>query len=213
MKKLLCFLLVGLFAACLTACSSNGSFSSEADNLPALENSAPDVTDDAPLSASDPSLSESSDPSFVESSTSKEEVSPDADVSPSLEEETSNEKSEEQNTFYVTAGGETFSATFADNSGAQALKELLAGGDITIEMRDYGGFEKVGPLGQSLPTENSQTTTRAGDIVLYQGDQIVMFYGPNSWSYTRLGKIDDLTGWEDALGSGDITVTFSLQRE
>ena len=118
-----------------------------------------------------------------------------------------------QNTFYVTVGGEIFSASFADNSGAQALKELLAGGDITIQMSDYGGFEKVGSLGQSLPTENSQTTTQAGDIVLYQGNQIVIFYGSNSWSYTRLGKIDDLTGWEEALGTGDIGVTFSLQGE
>ena len=106
-------------------------------------------------------------------------------------------------------GEKTFSATFADNSGAQALKELLAGGDITIEMSDYGGFEKVGSLGQSLPASNSQTTTQAGDIVLYQGNQIVMFYGSNSWSYTRLGKVDDLTGWEEALGKGTVSVTLS----
>ena len=76
----------------------------------------------------------------------------------------------------------------------------------------YGGFEKVGPLEQRLPTENAQTTTQAGDIVLYQGDQIVLFYGSNSWSYTRLGKIDDLTGWAEALGGGDLSVTFSLQK-
>ncbi len=108
----------------------------------------------------------------------------------------------QQSTFYVTAGGETFSATFADNSGAQALKELLADGDITIRMSDYGGFEKVGSLGRSLPTSNSQTTTQAGDIVLYQGNQIVMFYGSNTWSCTRLARIENLTGWRDALGSG-----------
>ena len=61
----------------------------------------------------------------------------------------------------------------------------------------------------NLTTSNSQTTTSAGDIVLYNGNQIVIFYGSNTWSYTRLGKIDDLSGWEDALGSGDVTVTFS----
>ena len=115
-----------------------------------------------------------------------------------------------QTAFYVTVGDTTFSATFADNSGAQALRDLLAAGDITIEMSDYAGFEKVGPLGQSLPTSNSQMTTQAGDIVLYQGDQIVIFYGSNSWSYTRLGRIDDLTGWTEALGSGAVSVTFSL---
>ena len=78
-------------------------------------------------------------------------------------------------------------------------------------MRDYGGFEKVGPLGQSLPTSNSQTTTQSGDIVLYQGNQVVIFYGSNTWSYTRLGRIDNLSGWEEALGRGDVSVTFSLQ--
>ena len=79
-----------------------------------------------------------------------------------------------------------------------------------ILMSDYSGFEKVGALGTSLPASNSQTTTQAGDIVLYNGNQIVVFYGSNSWSYTRLGHIDNLTGWEEALGSGDVMVTFSL---
>lgn len=116
-------------------------------------------------------------------------------------------------TFYVTVSGTTFSATFAENAGARALQKLLAEEDITISMSDYNGFEKVGPLGQELPASNSQTTTGAGDIVLYQGDQIVIFYGSNSWSYTRLGRINDLTGWEQALGTGDVSVTFSLTKE
>lgn len=115
----------------------------------------------------------------------------------------------ESDTFYVTVGGETFAATFADNAGAQALSELLTEGPITIQMSDYAGFEKVGALGQRLPTSNRQTTTQAGDIMLYQGNQIVLFYGSNAWSYTHLGRIHDLTGWEAALGSGDVSVTFS----
>lgn len=120
------------------------------------------------------------------------------------------EVSVESDVFYVNVGGETFTATFADNTSAQALGELLAEGPITIRMSDYAGFEKVGSLGQRLPTSNRQTTTQAGDIVLYQGNQIVIFYGSNSWSYTSLGRINDLTGWEEALGSGDVSVTFSL---
>ena len=80
-----------------------------------------------------------------------------------------------------------------------------------MQLSDYAGFEKVGPLGQSLPASNNQTTAHAGDIVLYQGNQIVMFYGSNSWNYTRLGHIDDLTGWEEALGSGDVTVVLSME--
>lgn len=119
----------------------------------------------------------------------------------------------EQNTFYVSVGGTTFAADFADTTGAQALQELLADGPLSIEMSDYGSFEKVGPLGQSLPTSNRQITTQSGDMMLYQGNQIVLFYGSNSWSYTPLGRVRDLTGWADALGSGDVTVTFSLTTE
>ena len=118
-----------------------------------------------------------------------------------------------ENVFYVSVGGETFSAAFADNSGAEAWKELLADGPVTISMSDYGSFEKVGALGRNLPTSDSRVTTQPGDIVLYQGNQIVLFYGSNTWSYTRLGKIEDLTGWEEALGSGKVSVTFSLTGE
>lgn len=110
----------------------------------------------------------------------------------------------------VQVGEAVFSATLADTQAAQSLAELLEQGALTLQLSDYAGFEKVGPLGTSLPASNGQTTTQPGDIVLYQGNQIVLFYGSNSWSYTRLGKIDDLTGWAEALGSGDVTVTLSL---
>lgn len=111
----------------------------------------------------------------------------------------------------VNVNGSDFTATLEQNTAVDSLVEMLRDGPLTLELSDYAGFEKVGPLGTSLPTSNQQTTTQAGDIVLYQGNQIVMFYGSNSWSYTRLGHIDDLTGWEEALGSGDVTVTFSLE--
>lgn len=111
----------------------------------------------------------------------------------------------------VQVGGSSFTATLESNSAVDALIEMMKEAPVVIQMSDYSGFEKVGPLGTSLPASNSQTTTHAGDIVLYNGNQIVIFYGSNSWSYTRLGKIDDLSGWEDALGSGDAEVTFSLE--
>lgn len=218
MKKICCFLLTVLFVTCLVACGSNASSTSDAGNPTTVQNNAQEVMDDAQLSEFDSSDSNSSEPSSVEDSTNTEGISSDTDVNIFKEDETSNEEREEdaimqQNTFYVSVGGKIFSATFADNLGAQALKELLTVGDMTIQMSDYGGFEKVGSLGQSLPTENSQTTTQAGDIVLYQGNQIVIFYGSNSWSYTRLGEVDDLTDWQETMGNGDIAVTFSLQGE
>lgn len=123
--------------------------------------------------------------------------------------ETSTEEETEMK-INVEVGGESFTATLENNSAAAAIADMLASGPLTIEMSDYAGFEKVGSLGTRLPASNAQTTTSSGDIVLYNGSQIVIFYGSNSWSYTRLGRIDDLDDWADALGSGDVTVTFSL---
>ena len=111
----------------------------------------------------------------------------------------------------VQVGASTFTATLEDNAAVDALVEMMKNGPVTIQMSDYAGFEKVGDLGASLPTSHSQTTTQEGDIVLYQGNQIVLFYGSNSWSYTRLGRIDNLTGWAEALGDGNVSVTFSLE--
>lgn len=125
-----------------------------------------------------------------------------------------NEIGEEDNTemrMRVQVEDSTFTATLEDNDAVRALLEMMEKEPVIIRMSDYSGFEKVGALGKNLPANNSQTTTAAGDIVLYQGNQIVMFYGSNSWSYTRLGRIDDLTGWEEALGKGDVTVAFSLK--
>lgn len=110
----------------------------------------------------------------------------------------------------VQVGNSLFTATLEKNAATDAFVKMMEQAPVTIQMSDYAGFEKVGPLGVSLPVSNSQITTQPGDIVLYSGNQIVIFYGSNSWSYTRLGKIDDLSGWQQALGSGDVTVTFSI---
>ena len=110
----------------------------------------------------------------------------------------------------VQVGEYNFTATLESNTAVEELIEMMREGAVTIEMDDYSGFEKVGPLGKSLTASNSQTTTHAGDIVLYNGNNIVMFYGSNSWSYTRIGRIDDLTDWEKALGSGSITTVFTV---
>ncbi len=111
----------------------------------------------------------------------------------------------------VQVGDHTFTATLENNDAVDFFVGMMKDAPVTIRMSDYSGFEKVGSLGTSLPADNSRITTQAGDIMLYQGNQIVIFYGSNSWSYTRLGRIDDLTGWEEALGSDDVTVTFSIE--
>lgn len=139
----------------------------------------------------------------------EEPTSMDSSQNTALETEKENTEEESRN-MKVQVGDSVFTATLEENEAVNALVEMMEEAPVVIEMSDYSGFEKVGPLGTSLPTSNSQTTTQAGDIVLYNGNQIVIFYGSNAWSYTRLGHIDDLTGWEEALGSGAVTVTFSL---
>ncbi|MBD5278885.1 MAG: hypothetical protein HDS32_06580 [Bacteroides sp.] len=118
-----------------------------------------------------------------------------------------------QTKILLKVDGNTMTATLTDNEATRELTRLLEQGDITIRMSDYGGFEKVGALPQSLPTSNTQITTEPGDIMLYQGNQMVIFYGSNSWSYTRLGKIDGATAsnLRQFLGNGDVTLTLSLE--
>ncbi len=109
-------------------------------------------------------------------------------------------------------GGSTFTAVLADNSSTKALKELLAQGDITVRMEDYASMEKVGSLGTSLPRNDRPTTTAPGDLILYQGHNLVIYYDTNSWNFTRLGKIEGVSGKDllAALGKGEVTVTLSI---
>ena len=100
--------------------------------------------------------------------------------------------------------GEDYPVEWEDNESVEALKELCP---LTVKMSMYGGFEQVGSLGKSLPRNDEQTTTDYGDIVLYSGNQIVVFYGSNSWAYTRLGHVlADKEIMEEALGNGDVTI-------
>ncbi|NMC47069.1 MAG: hypothetical protein GYA52_09595 [Chloroflexi bacterium] len=116
------------------------------------------------------------------------------------------------NPMNIQIGNTVLTATLVDNSSAEALKEALAENPITIEMRDYGSMEKVGSLGMDLPRNDQQITTEAGDIILFQGSAFVIYYAPNSWNFTRLGKINDVTAEElkEILGDGSVTVTLSL---
>ena len=112
------------------------------------------------------------------------------------------------------SGKSELTATLVDNSSAMAFYELLEKGPVTVKMHDYGSFEKVGPLGTSLPRNDTQITTTAGDIILYQGNQITIYYDTNSWNFTRLGKVDGVTQAElkKILGKGDVTAVFEILR-
>jgi flavodoxin len=118
----------------------------------------------------------------------------------------------EEQALRLTINDTEVAVDWEDNESVRALRELCAEQPLVIEMSMYGGFEQVGPIGQSLPRNDSQTTTQAGDIVLYSGNQIVIFYGSNSWAYTNLGHItnQDAAGMAALLGKGNVTITIAV---
>ena len=123
------------------------------------------------------------------------------------------EPEQEAGMMVLAINGEIVSVEWEDNESVEALKNLVSSEPLSIQMSMYGGFEQVGSIGTNLPRNDVQTTTEAGDIVLYSGNQIVVFYGSNSWAYTRLGNVTDKSKAEmtELLGNGDITITISME--
>ncbi len=235
MRKLYTVLYLAIILSCMAACGKNDTQaqtpsrqaepsmiegSSQSDSLNNSENTGESSVAMDSTETVDETMSESPTADETESMAESVEAANEAEsVQETERNETSVAETDIQNNteenkvanMNVQVGDVVFSATLEENEAVSALVEMMQESPVVIQMSDYSGFEKVGPLGTSLPANNSQTTTQAGDIVLYNGNQIVIFYGSNSWSYTRLGHINDLTGWEDALGSGDVTVIFSLE--
>ena len=111
----------------------------------------------------------------------------------------------------IEVNGNTFYADFEDNSSAKALKEKLQAGSLTLEMEDYGGFEKVGDLPFSLPTNDENITTSAGDVILYQGNKLTIYYDTNTWNFTKVAKIRDAdSSLKSKLGEGTVKATFTI---
>lgn len=184
MKKRTAVILAVFLMASLAACGKSGTSSAEnVTNANEAEENTSDISEEE----------------FIQQDANSEDA------------ETGDTQEDTEMKMKVEIEGSTFTATMENNEAAAALAEMMEQEPVVIEMDDYSGFEKVGSLGESLPASNSQMTTHPGDIVLYNGSQIVMFYGSNSWSYTKLAEIDDLTGWEEALGSGSVTVTLSME--
>lgn len=118
----------------------------------------------------------------------------------------------EEHIIYITIGEKKLTADMEKNASADAFLALLQNNPLTINMSDYGNFEKVGSIGTTLPQNNQKITTEPGDIILYQGNSVTIYYDKNTWNFTKLGKIRDITQEElkTILGDGEITVTFSL---
>ena len=127
--------------------------------------------------------------------------------------ETADKEEEEKMTMKMTIGDTEVNVSWENNDSVRALMDLCREKPLAVEMSMYGGFEQVGSLGRRLPSNDTYTTTASGDIVLYSGNQIVVFYGSNSWDYTRLGRITDRdqAGMRDLLSGGDVTITISME--
>lgn len=115
---------------------------------------------------------------------------------------------------YATINNTVLEIKLENNSSAEAMLEKLKSGDVIVAMHDYGNFEKVGSLGFSLPRNDTNITTTPGDVILYQGNQITIYYDENTWNFTKLGHIDIMQSeLKTILGNGDVEVVFSLENK
>ena len=200
-KKIICLILTFLLLlVCVASCQAANA------GITTQEQAADRQSSDAPAETVSYGK-DSSDRTEAEASHTKNVTE---DVLPSEPDPAS----EGETMIYAHIGDKTLTIRPEDNSSAKAFVELLQGGDRTIDMHDYGGFEKVGPLGTTLPTNDERITTEPGDVILYQGNQITIYYDINTWSFTRLGKVQGMSPEEirDTLGDGDPTVVFSLKQ-
>ncbi|MCD8037437.1 MAG: hypothetical protein LUE88_08715 [Clostridiales bacterium] len=124
------------------------------------------------------------------------------------------EENESESEILLTINGTELVVSWEDNESVEEILKLIEEGNITIITSQYGGFEQVGSLPESITRNDVQMTTTAGDIVLYSGNSIVVFYGSNSWSYTKLGHIENLSSAElkELLGEDRAEVTLSLSK-
>ena len=181
----------------LTACSSGGQVT---DGEFVTQTPAADTPQESAPESEDADISQESEPELPTAAASQIN-GPETQVT-----------DKEETTMKLKLGDTEVPVTWEKNDSVTALKNLAAKEPLTIQMSMYGGFEQVGPIGQSIVRHDQQTSTQAGDIVLYSGDQIVVFYGTNSWAYTRLGHVDlSQEELEDLLGNGDVLLTLQME--
>ena len=201
MKKTVAVLLIAVCCVLFSACSSEGSKTET--TAPTAQPTTSEGTTAAITTQTTTNITTESTTQTPESTAFNE---PEAQVQ-SVEQ---TEQTVQTSALQMTIGDTPVSVDWEDNESVEALKDLCSNQPLTIQMSMYGGFEQVGNIGADLPQNDEQTTTSSGDIVLYSGDQIVVFYGSNTWAYTRLGHITDKTQSElkELLSNGNITVTL-----
>lgn len=199
MKKLTALLLIAVCCILFSACNS-GENQTEITQPTTSEHATTEMTTQPITNISTESITQATETTeFNEQETQAQSVE-------------HTEYTEETTALQMTIGNTSVSVDWEDNESVQSLKELCRNQPLTIYMSMYGGFEQVGSIGTALPQNDMQTTTSAGDIVLYSGNQMVVFYGSNSCAYTRLGHITDKTQVEltELLSNGNVTVTLTF---
>ena len=204
MKKITALLLIAVCCVLFSACNSEGSKTET--TVPTTqqtisENTTAEVTTQPTTNISTEQITQATETTaYNEQETQAQSVD-------------QTEYTEETKTLHMTIGNTPVSVNWEDNESVEALKDLCRNQPLTIQMSMYGGFEQVCFIGTDLPQNDVQTTTSAGDIVLYSGNQMVVFYGSNTWAYTRLGHITDKTQEEltELLSNGDTVITISLE--
>ena len=116
------------------------------------------------------------------------------------------------NTMMVNINGQDFTVELEENAATKELLKRLENGEVIIETEDYGNFEKVGSLGFNLPRSDKRITTEPGDIVLYEGNKISLFYNSNTWEYTKIGHIQNIGQDEliNVLGKENVTIKLHI---
>lgn len=198
-------LILAVLAALLSACGTQntGSSAPESVYLPAITGQAAEAAAETTQSAAEPPQTVPTAAPLTEAALPPENANDAPPASPEKEE----------SSMQMKINDIPVSVQWERNESVAALTALVREAPLTITMSPYGGFEQVGPIGRSLPRQDAQTVTASGDIVLYSGNQIVVFYGSNTWAYTRLGRITDKTPSEMAelLGSGAVTITIGME--
>ena len=163
--------------------------------------------------AQTPKSSASKTPDAVPASSSAQTPKSSASKTPGAAPTSSSAQTEAPVKLKIHVNDTTFTATLEENSSAKAFAEFLAQGDMTLDMHDYGSFEKVADLPRSFPRNDTQIDTDAGDIILYQGNSITIYYDKNSWNFTRLARIDNVNKkrLQQILGKGNVKATFSVE--
>lgn len=203
MKKRLCLLLAVALTVVLTAC---GNAADKAKPTATVQATQPTVS-----ATQAPTKSPGTQEMTTVTQAPQTEPTPAETAAPEIATEIIQEEPSPAGNLQMLIDGTAVAVAWEDNAAVDTLRELCNGQTLTIDMSMYGGFEQVGSIGSQLPRDDVQTTAEAGDIMLYAGDQMVVFYGSNSWAYTRLGRITDKSQAQlsELLSGGNVTITLT----